>query len=120
LDSARVAILGEGHGSYLALASLAQFGDRLGGAVAAFPPRLGPLPKALAIRRPVLLVQGLADTEVPAYQIAQLREALRAGGVAVQYLAADDEGRRFMRPANREAYCEAAATFLARVLHAAP
>jgi dipeptidyl aminopeptidase/acylaminoacyl peptidase len=120
LDSAHVAILGEGYGSYLALASLAQFGDRLGGAVAAFPPRFGPLPKALSIRRPVLLVQGLADTDVPAYQIAQLREALRAGGVPVQYLAADDEGRRFMRPANREAYCEAAATFLARLLHSAP
>lgn len=117
LDSGRVAILGEGAGSYLALASLAQFGDRLSGAVAAFPMRLGPLPNVLAIRRPVLLVQGLADSEVPGYQIAQLREALRAGGVPVQYLAAGDEGRRFMRADNREAYCEAAATFLARLLH---
>ncbi len=117
LDSGRVAILGEGAGSYLALASLAQFGDRLSGAVAAFPARLGPLPNVLAIRRPVLLVQGLADAEVPAYQIAQLREALRSGGVPVQYLAAGDEGRHFLRAANREAYCEAAATFLARLLH---
>lgn len=117
LDSGRVAILGEGSGSYLALASLAQFGDRLSGAVAAFPGPLGPLPNALAIRRPVLLVQGLADTEVPAYQMAQLREALRAGGVPVQYLAAADEGRRFLHPAHRLAYCETVATFLAHLLH---
>lgn len=116
LDGARVAVIGEGFGSYLALASLAQFGDRLKGAVAAFPARLGPLPNALAIRRPLLLVQGLADAEVPSYQIAQLREALRASGVPVQYLAAGEEGRRFRRAANREAYGEAAATFLAHLL----
>lgn len=116
LDRDRVALIGEGFGSYLALGSLAEFGDRLSGAVAAFPARFGPMPNALAIHRPVLLVQGLADREVPAYQIAQLREALRAGGVPVQYLAAVDEGRRFLRAANREAYGEAAATFLARLL----
>jgi dienelactone hydrolase len=117
LDSGRVAILGEGPTGPLALATLAQFGDRLNGAVAAFPARLGPLPNALAIRRPVLLVQGLADSEVPAYQIAQLREALRAAGVTVQYLAAADEGQRFARATNREAYYETAATFLAHLLH---
>ena len=117
LDGERVAVLGEGFGSYLALASLAEFGDRLRGAVAAFPGRLEPLPNALAIRRPVLLVQGLADAAVHSYQIAQLREALRASGVVVQYLAAGDEGRRFLRAANREAYGEAAATFLSHLLH---
>jgi dipeptidyl aminopeptidase/acylaminoacyl peptidase len=117
LDASRVALLGEGYGSYLALASLAEFGDRLLGAVAAFPRRFWPLQNALAIRRPVLLVQGLADPDVPGYQAAQLREGLRASGVAVQYLAAGDEAGRFTRRSNREAYDEAAASFLARLLH---
>lgn len=116
LDRDRVAVLGEGFGSQLALASLGQFGDRLRGAVAAFPAPLGPMPNALSIRRPVLLVQGLADSQVPAYQMAQLREALRASGVAVQYLAASQEGRRFTRADDREAYGEAAATFLEHLL----
>ncbi len=116
LNSSRVALLGEGYGSYLALASLAEFGDRLQGAVAAFPRRFWPLQNALAIRRPVLLVQGLADRNVPGYQAAQLREGLRARGVVVQYLAAADEAGRFVRRSNREAYDEAAASFLARLL----
>ncbi len=108
LDHSRVALLGEGYGSYLALASLAQYGDRLRGAVAAFPSRLTGLPNVLAIRRPVLLVQGLDNVSVPAYEVAQLREGLRAQGVAVQYLVVSGEGRK--------AYDTAAASFLARLL----
>jgi dipeptidyl aminopeptidase/acylaminoacyl peptidase len=117
LDRGRVALLGEGFGGYLALASLSQFGDRLSGAVAAFPRRSWVLPNALAIRRPVLLVQGLADPAVPPYQIAQLREGLRASGVSVQYLAADGERGRFEHAGSIEAYYETAATFLERLLH---
>ncbi len=94
LDRSRVALLGEGYGSYLALASLAQYGDRLQGAVAAFPSRLTGLPNVLAIRRPVLLVQGLDNPSVPTYEVAQLREGLRAQGVAVQYLIASGRGPR--------------------------
>jgi len=117
LDHARVALLGEGFGSYLALASLSQFDDRLSGAVAAFPGRSWVLPNALAIRKPVLLVQGLADPAVPPYQMAQLREGLRASGVPVQYLAADGERGRFEQAGSIEAYYETAATFFERLLH---
>jgi len=116
LDRQRVALLGEGYGSYLALISLAQYGDRLQGAVAAFPSRLSGVPNVLAIRRPVLLVQGLDDPAVPPYQAAQLREGLRAQGVAVQYLAASGEGQDFSHSASRAAYHLAAASFLARLL----
>jgi len=116
LDHERVALLGEGYGSYLALISLAQYGDRLQGAVVAFPSRLSGLPNVLAIRRPVLLVQGLDDPAVPPYQAAQLREGLRAEGVAVQYLAASGEGQDFSHRASRNAYHLAAASFLARLL----
>ena len=116
LDRGRVALLGEGFGSYLALQSLTEYGDRLQGAVAAFPPALAGLGNVQAIRRPVLLVQGLDNRAVPAYQAAQLREGLRAQGVPVEYLAASDEAAQFSRRSTRDAYRIAAASFLARLL----
>jgi hypothetical protein len=116
LDRNRVALMGEGFGGFVALAALADFGDRLRGALAAFPPPLSRLPNATAIRSPLMLVQGLDNPLVPAYEAEQLRSRLRADGVQVQYLAASDEGARFMRAANQRVYQDAAATFLARLL----
>lgn len=118
LDRARVALLGEDFGAYLALQSLAQYADRLQGAVAAFPPPLDDLANVPAIRSPVLLVQGLGESSAPAYEAAQLREGLRSQGVPVQYLAAGQAGQagQFERRSGRIAYHSAAASFLARLL----
>jgi dipeptidyl aminopeptidase/acylaminoacyl peptidase len=116
LDRNRIAVLGEGSGSYLALASLAQYGDRLLGGVVAFPVHFAPFANVAAIRRPVLLVQGLNNPAVPAYELEQLRSRLRVNGVDAPYLAAADEGQLFEHGANRAAYLEAAASFLARLL----
>ncbi len=116
LDRNRVALLGEGYGAYLALQSLADYGDRLRGAVAAFPPPLAGLTNGAAIRRPVLLVQGLDNPAVPAYALEQLRSRLRVDGVEAQYLAAADEGASFTRRSTQDAYREAAADFLAQLL----
>jgi dipeptidyl aminopeptidase/acylaminoacyl peptidase len=93
LDRNRVALLGEGYGAYLALQSLADYGDRLRGGIAAFPPQLAALANRTAIRRPLLLVQGLNNPAAPAYEMEQLRSRLRVDGVDVQYLAAADEAR---------------------------
>jgi dipeptidyl aminopeptidase/acylaminoacyl peptidase len=116
LDRNRVALLGEGYGAYLALQSLADYGDRLRGGIAAFPPPLSGLANGAAIRRPMLLVQGLNNPGTPAYQMEQLRARLRVEGVEVQYLAAADEGQGFTRAATRDAYRDAAANFLAQLL----
>ncbi|HLK71712.1 MAG TPA: prolyl oligopeptidase family serine peptidase, partial [Steroidobacteraceae bacterium] len=115
LDRAHVALLGEGFGAYLALQSLAEYGDRLRGAVAAFPPPLDQLVNVPAIRSPVLLVQGLGTSAAPAYEAAQLREGLRSQGVTVQYLAAAQAGQ-FERRSGRMAYHSAAVSFLALLL----
>ena len=115
LDRARVALLGEGFGAYLALQSLAQYADRLQGAVAAFPPPLNDLANVPSIRSPVLLVQGLGEAAAPSYEAAQLREGLRSQGVAVQYLEAQQAGQ-FERRSGRIAYHSAAASFLAHLL----
>jgi dipeptidyl aminopeptidase/acylaminoacyl peptidase len=116
LDRNRVALLGEGYGAFLALQSLADYGDRLRGGIVAFPPQLAGLANGAAIRRPVLLVQGLNNPGVPAYGLEQLRSRLRVDGVEVQYLAAADEGQGFTRRSNRDAYLDAAANFLSQLL----
>jgi dipeptidyl aminopeptidase/acylaminoacyl peptidase len=116
LDRNRVALLGEGYGAYLALQSLADYGDRLRGAVVAFPPPLAGLANGAAIRRPVLLVQGLDNPGVPAYGLEQLRSRLRVDGVDAQYLAATDEGASFSRKSTVDAYHDAAGNFLAQLL----
>jgi dipeptidyl aminopeptidase/acylaminoacyl peptidase len=112
LDRTRVLVMGEGYGAYLALASLAQYGDRLRGGVAAFLPHLGVLANLASIRLPALFVQGQADPDVPAYESEQLAARVRANGVAVQYLAAADEAGAFQRKSNRDAYSAAVANFL--------
>jgi dipeptidyl aminopeptidase/acylaminoacyl peptidase len=116
LDRNRVALLGEGYGALLALQSLADYGDRLGGGIVAFPPQLSRLANGAAIRRPLLLVQGLNNPRVPAYEMEQLRSRLRTDGVEVQYLAAADEGQGFTHKSTRDAYRDAAANFLAQLL----
>lgn len=116
LDRNRVAVLGEGYGAYLALQSLADYGDRLRGGIAAFPPQLAALANRSAIRRPLLLVQGLNNPAAPAYEMEQLRSRLRVDGVDVQYLAAADEAAGFARKSNLDAYRAAAASFLAQLL----
>jgi dipeptidyl aminopeptidase/acylaminoacyl peptidase len=116
LDRNRVALLGEGYGAFLALQSLADYGDRLRGGIVAFPPQLAGLANGAAIRRPVLLVQGLNNPGVPAYGLEQLRSRLRVDGVEAQYLAAADEGQGFTRQSNRDAYLDAAANFLSQLL----
>jgi dipeptidyl aminopeptidase/acylaminoacyl peptidase len=116
LDRNRVALLGEGFGGYLALQSLADYGDRLLGAVIAFPPHASALGHASAIRHPVLLVQGLNNPAAPSYELTQLGVRLRSEGVEVQTLEVQNEGASFAMKSNRDAYHEAAAGFLATIL----
>jgi dipeptidyl aminopeptidase/acylaminoacyl peptidase len=116
LDHNRVMLMGEGYGSYLALSCLGQYGDRLRGGIAAFPPHLEPLANLAAIRQPVLIVHGRSDPDAPAYEAEQLAARLRVNGAQVQYLGAADEAGEFLRQSNRDAYYSAAANFLAQLL----
>jgi predicted esterase len=109
--------MGEGLASYLALACLSQYGDRLRGGIVAFPPHIGAGSGITSVQRPVLLVHGRSDPDVPAYETEQLAARLRASGASVQYLGAADEGASFLRKSNRDAYYTAAANFLAQLAH---
>ena len=110
LDRDRIALLGEGRGSELALESLAQYGDRLRGAIATFapPPAPAELARIWGIRRPLLWVSALdADS---------LSASLLSHGVPVQRLSAGSAGVDSPHPADRERYQAQAASFLAQLL----
>ncbi|HWW20513.1 MAG TPA: dienelactone hydrolase family protein [Steroidobacteraceae bacterium] len=116
LDRNRVVLWGEGFGGYVALQSLADYGDRLLGAVIAFPPHGSAQGHASAIRHPVLLVQGLNNPAAPSYELTQLGVRLKAEGVEVRSLEVPDEGASFALKSHRDEYHQAAADFLAQIL----
>jgi dipeptidyl aminopeptidase/acylaminoacyl peptidase len=82
----------------------------------AFLNRISPLTNANAIRRPLLVVQGLNDPRVPAAESTQMVTRVRAHGGEVWYLAAKDEGHGFRKKSNRDAHYRVAAAFLQHVL----
>jgi len=94
----------------------AEYGDERDPAMRAFLQKISPLSRAEAIRRPLLVVQGLRDPRVPASESEQLVAQLRAQGGEVWYLAAKDEGHGFRKKTNRDFYQQTAATFLERQL----
>ena len=93
----------------------AEYGDERDPKMNAFLQRISPLARARAIRKPLLVVQGLNDPRVPANESAQMVAAVRANGTEVWYLAAKDEGHGFRKKGNRDFYLKTVATFLERL-----
>jgi dipeptidyl aminopeptidase/acylaminoacyl peptidase len=65
------------------------------------------------IRAPLLVIQGANDPRVTKGESDQIVAALRARGVAVEYLVKDDEGHGFVKPENRMDAYRAIERFLA-------
>jgi hypothetical protein len=124
LDRERVVVMGEGGPDDLALAALAQYGDRLQGAIAAGPPVVPPLPSPVTIRRPVLLAAVMppaAVPEDPAVAVpndpfAILAFRLRSTGASARYLRFSGDLSGGERSSARDAYERAVADFLAQLL----
>jgi dipeptidyl aminopeptidase/acylaminoacyl peptidase len=132
LDARSVVVAGSGHGGYLALAALINYGDRLRGGVdfggmtdfvgderdpeaRAFLRRISPLTGAERISKPLLVVHGRNDPFVPLDQSQQLVNRLRSRGLAVWYLTAEDEGAEFRQKSDRDAFLRIFAQFLTTV-----
>lgn len=92
-----------------------EYGDERDPSMRAFLERISPLTRAKAIRRPLLVVQGLNDPRVPASESEQIVRTVRSNGGEVWYLAATDEGHGFRKKGNRDFYLKTAATFLEKL-----
>jgi dipeptidyl aminopeptidase/acylaminoacyl peptidase len=93
----------------------AEYGDERDPGTRAFLERISPLTNASRIAKPLLVIEGRNDPRVPAGESEQLVWRVRSGGGQVWYLVANDEGHGFRKQADRDAYYETAATFLARL-----
>jgi dipeptidyl aminopeptidase/acylaminoacyl peptidase len=116
-DREHVAVMGASYGGYMALASLVAYGERLSGGIEAFLDRVSPFTSASRIKKPLLVVAGLNDPDVPASESDGLVWQARSGGGEVWYLVAKHEGHGFSRKADRDAYLETAAMFLEKLTH---
>ena len=75
-----------------------------------------PLFSADKITKPLLIAQGANDPRVKQAESDQIVDAMRAGGLPVEYLVFPDEGHGFARPENNLKFTAAAESFLARYL----
>lgn len=75
-----------------------------------------PLSRVDQIRIPLLVGHGANDPRVKQSESEQLVTALRANGIACEYLLFPDEGHGFVKPENRLRFYAAAEHFLARHL----
>jgi len=91
----------------------AEYGDERDPDMRAYLRRISPVTNADHILRPLLIVHGRNDPQVPIAGAEQLVNTLRSRGDEVWYLQATDEGRAFRKKQNRDAYYQAFAQFLA-------
>jgi dipeptidyl aminopeptidase/acylaminoacyl peptidase len=92
-----------------------EYGDERDPEMRLFLQGISPLNNAAAIKKPLLVVQGLNDPRVPARESEQLVARLRGNGGEVWYLAARDEGHGFRKKVNVDAYLLTVAQFLRRL-----
>ncbi len=92
-----------------------EYGDERDPKMHAFFSRISPFNNSTAIRRPLLVVQGLNDPRVPASESEQMVARVRANGGEAWYLAAKDEGHGFKKKSNVDFYQQTTAMFLQKL-----
>lgn len=79
-----------------------EYGDERDPAMREFLHQISPLTNAYKIRKPLYVVQGKNDPRVSWTEAEQIVAAVRANGVPVWYLRADNEGHSFSRKQNTD------------------
>lgn len=97
-----------------------EYGDERNADMRLFLQGISPLNNAAAIKKPLLVVQGLNDPRVPFTESEQMVARVRGNGGEVWYLAARDEGHGFRRKPNVDAYLLTVSQFLKRLLTSQP
>jgi len=90
----------------------AEYGDERNLDTRAFLRRISPLTNADRMSRPLLVVHGKNDPNVPLSESDQMVNRLRSKGGQVWFLLAANEGSEFTQQNDRVAYYEAFASFL--------
>ena len=93
-----------------------EYGDEREPAMREFHDQIAPLNNAASITVPLFVVQGKNDPRVPYTEAEQMVRAVRANGVPVWYLLADNEGHGFRRKANADYQFYAEVKFMESVL----
>lgn len=93
-----------------------EYGDERDPDMRAFLDRISPLTNASRIRKPLFVVQGRNDPRVPYSEAEQIVERVRANGVPVWYLRAENEGHGFARKDNADFQFYATILFLRQCL----
>ena len=93
----------------------AEYGDERDPDMRTYLRRVSPLTNADHITRPLLVVHGRNDGQVPLGQADQIVNRLRGRGGQVWYLQAKEEGYTAGRKSNRDAYYKTIAQFLSGV-----
>jgi dipeptidyl aminopeptidase/acylaminoacyl peptidase len=93
----------------------AEYGDERDPDMRVFLQHISPLANVERIQRPLLVVAGKNDPRVPASESEQIVNRIRAKNGEVWYLLASDEGHGFGKKANRDAYLQTFAAFLAHL-----
>lgn len=68
------------------------------------------------IKIPILIAQGANDPRVKLSEAEQIVAALKARGIAHEYILFSDEGHNFLKPENQQRFYNAAEQFLAQYL----
>lgn len=93
-----------------------EYGDERDPAMRDFLARISPLSNAAKITKPLFVVQGRNDPRVPWTEAEQIVEKVRANGVPVWYLRAENEGHGFARKENADYQFYATVLFLRETL----
>ena len=92
----------------------AEYGDERDPEMRRYLERISPLNHVDRITRPLMISQGANDPRVPASESDQIYAALKAHGIPVWYLLAEDEGHGFRKKANRDYNTAVMSLFLER------
>jgi dipeptidyl aminopeptidase/acylaminoacyl peptidase len=94
----------------------AEYGDERDPAMRAFFERISPLANAQKIRVPMFILHGRNDPRVPVQEAEQIVRTLKASGVSVWSLIAENEGHGFAKKENADYAFYARLLFFERFL----
>ena len=92
----------------------AEYGDERDPEMRAHLEAISPLNQVDRITRPLMISQGANDPRVPASESEQIYAALKAEGIPVWYVLAEDEGHGFRKKFNRDYNAAVMSLFLER------